>query len=111
MGTARDERIESGRKVRIDSTVAERHILDPSDSQLLVYDGVRVLSRLLARAREKLGPGAFRFHDRRRAATRKKWRITKARMKRRVKLYRESPAGVRRTLRYADAAFGGGRGL
>ena len=97
-------RIETGRKVRIDSTVAETHILDPSDSQLL-YDGVRVLSRLLARGREKLGPDAFPFHDHRRAAKRKKWEIPKARMKRKIKLYRELLAVVRRTLRYADAAL------
>ena len=32
-----------------------------------------MLSRLLARAREKLGPDAFPFHDHRRAAKRKKW--------------------------------------
>ena len=86
LGRARDDKLEAGRKVRIDSTVTETHILDPSDSQLL-YDAVRVLSRLLARAREKLGPDAFPFHDHRRAAKRKKWKIPKARMKRKVKLY------------------------
>ena len=90
--------------MRIDSTVTETNILDPSDSQLL-YDAVRVLSRLLARAREKLGPDAFPFHDHRRAAKRKKWKIPKARMKRKVKLYRELLAVVRRTLRYADGAL------
>ena len=104
LGRARDDKIEAGRKVRIDSTVTETHILDPSDSQLL-YDAVRVLSRLLARGREKLGPDAFRFHDHRRAAKRKKWKIPKARMKRKVKLYRELLAVVRRTLRYADGAL------
>ena len=75
LGRARDDKIEAGR-VRIDSTVTETHILEPSDSQLL-YDAVRVLSRLLARGLEKLGPDAFRF-----------WKIPKAR-KRKVKLYRE----------------------
>ena len=42
------------RKVRIDSTVTETHILEPSSfSRLrqLLYDAVRVLSRLLARGR------------------------------------------------------------
>ena len=104
LGRARDDKIEAGRKVRIDSTVTETHILDPSDSQLL-YDAVRVLSRLLARGREKLGPDAFPFHDHRRAAKRKKWKIPKARMKRKVKLYRELLAVVRRTLRYTDGAL------
>ena len=54
LGRARDDKIEAGRKVRIDSTVTETHILEPSDSQLL-YDAVRVLSRLLARGLEKVG--------------------------------------------------------
>ena len=104
LGTAKDDGIEAGRKVRIDSTVTETHILEPSDSQLL-YDAVRVLSRLLARGREKLGPDAFPFHDHRRTAKRKKWKIPKARMKRKVKLYRELLAVVRRTLRYTDGAL------
>ena len=104
LGTAKDDRIETGHKVRIDSTVTETHILEPSDSQLL-YDAVRVLSRLLARGREKLGPDAFPFHDHRRAAKRRKWKIPKARMKRKVKLYRELLAVVRRTSRYADGAL------
>ena len=104
LGTARDDGIETGDKVRIDSTVTETHILDPSDSQLL-YDAVRVLSRLLARGREELGPDAFPFHDHRRAAKRRKWKIPKARMKRKNKLYRELLAVVRRTLRYADGAL------
>ena len=91
-------------RVRIDSTVTETHILEPSDSQLL-YDAVRVLSRLLARGRKELGPGAFPFHDHRRAAKRGKWKIPKARTKRKVKLYRELLAVVRRMLRYADAAL------
>ena len=104
LGTAREDEIETGSKVRIDSTVTETHILKPSDSQLL-YDGVRVLSRLLARGREKLGPDAFPFHNHCRSAKRKKWKIPKARMKRKVKLYRELLATTRRTLRYADAAL------
>ena len=40
-------------QVRIDSTVTETHILEPSDSRLL-YDGVGVLTRLLRGARERL---------------------------------------------------------
>lgn len=58
LGTARDDEIETGGKVGIASTVTETHILEASDSQLL-YDRVRVLSRLLARGRKKLGPDVF----------------------------------------------------
>jgi IS5 family transposase len=39
-------------KLRIDSTVVASHIAPPSDSQLL-NDGVRVISRLLAKAKPK----------------------------------------------------------
>ena len=35
LGTARNDRIETGYKVRIDSTVTKTHILEPSDSRLL----------------------------------------------------------------------------
>ena len=45
--------IESGTQVRIDSTVTETDILEPSDSRLL-YDGVQVLTRLLREARERI---------------------------------------------------------
>ena len=50
---AKQRGIESGTQVRIDSTVTETDILDPSDSRLL-YDGVHVLTRLLSEARERL---------------------------------------------------------
>ena len=105
LGTARRDGIEEGRRVRIDSTVTETHILEPSDSQLL-YDAVRVLSRLLARGHRKLGPGVFTFHDHRKLAKRRKWKIPKARAKKRkVTLYRELLVATRRTLGYADGAL------
>ena len=70
LGAARDEKVESGDQVRVDSTVTHTHILEPSDSQLL-RDGVRVLTRLLVAARDELGAEAVRFHDHRRAAKRR----------------------------------------
>jgi len=45
---AREEKIERGRKVRVDSTVVETHIHEPTDSSLLC-DGVQVLTRLMRR--------------------------------------------------------------
>ena len=44
---AKQRGIESGTQARIDSTVTETDILEPSDSRLL-YDGVRMLTRLLS---------------------------------------------------------------
>ena len=51
---ARSLRVTRGRKLRVDGAVVETNIHHPTDSALL-SDGVRVLSRLLRRARRMLG--------------------------------------------------------
>lgn len=51
---ARQLRVTRGRKLRVDSTVVETTIHHPTDSRL-VGDGVRVLSRLLRRAKTLIG--------------------------------------------------------
>jgi len=50
-------KVTRGRKLRIDGTVVETNIHHPTDSRLL-GDGVRVISRLLRRAKAVLGEGA-----------------------------------------------------
>ena len=54
---ARSLRVTRGRKLRVDSTVVETTIHHPTDSRLL-GDGVRVLSRLLRRAKALVTGGA-----------------------------------------------------
>jgi transposase, IS5 family len=70
---ARQLAVTRGRKLRLDSTVVATTIHHPSDSSLLA-DGVRVLSRVLRRARAVLGPAASlskaRFRTRLRRARR-----------------------------------------
>ena len=56
--------VERGRKVRVDSTVVETNVHAPTDSSLL-WDGVRVLTRLLQRASERFGFGSYTDHRRR----------------------------------------------
>jgi IS5 family transposase len=56
--------VERGRKVRVDSTVVETNVHAPTDSSLL-WDGVRVLTRLLQRANERFGFGLYTDHRRR----------------------------------------------
>jgi len=56
---ARQLKVSKGRKLRIDGTVVETNIHHPTDSTLL-QDGVRVLSRLVARAGRVLHGGASR---------------------------------------------------
>lgn len=63
-------------KLRIDSTVVASHIAAPSDSQLL-NDGVRVISRLLAKSKAETGL-KIRFTDKRKAAKSLAFRIFNA---------------------------------
>lgn len=65
LGYAEDEGIEKGRVVRTDCTCVESPIHQPSDSSLL-WDAVRVLTRIVQRVRDEFGkvPG-FSNHTRR----------------------------------------------
>jgi IS5 family transposase len=68
---ARSLKVTRGRKLRVDSTVVETNVHPPTDSRLL-GDGVRVISRLLRRAKkalpaevaESLGKETFRTRNR-----------------------------------------------
>ncbi|MHB0867943.1 MAG: ISNCY family transposase, partial [Chloroflexota bacterium] len=66
---ARSLKVTRGRKLRTDGTVVETDIHHPSDSSLL-NDGVRVLSRVIRRAKETLQGGGAIFRDRTRSAKR-----------------------------------------
>jgi len=57
---ARTLKVTRGRKLRVDSTVVETNVHHPTDSRLL-GDGVRVVSRLLRRAKKVLGEEAARL--------------------------------------------------
>ena len=70
---ARD--VESGEMIRVDATVTDTAILEPSDSGLL-YDSVRVMVRLLKAARAD-GDGGFHNHQRK--AKRRRYAIMNAR--------------------------------
>jgi transposase, IS5 family len=73
---ARSLQVTRGRKLRIDSTVVETPIHYPTDSSLLA-DGVRVIGRLVGRARDALWAGAEHvFRDRTRSAKRLAQRIS-----------------------------------
>ena len=54
--------IENGRKVRIDSTVVESNIHDPSDSTLL-WDGIRVITRWLEEGHALAPRPDYRYCD------------------------------------------------
>lgn len=76
---AAEEKIEKGREVRIDCTVVESNIHEPTDSSLL-WDSVRVLTRLLHRAKEDYGLRVL-FQDHSRRAKRRLLGIMNSRSK------------------------------
>src|SRR4051794_4537666 len=72
---AQQLKVTRGRKLRIDGTVVETNIRHPTDSTTR-GDGVRVLSRLLGRARTVLGAGAQLGAEACRTRTRSVRRVT-----------------------------------
>ncbi len=97
---AMDSGIEDGRKSRIDCTVTESNILEPSDSGLL-WDTVRVLTRSLVIGRDEFG---VPFHDRTRTAKRANFAIRTAKPRKRRKLYRRLIAATKETIASAVRA-------
>jgi len=62
--------IEDGKKLRVDTTVVETNIHYPNDASLL-WDGVRVITRLVGDLHEKLPHGVSGFTNRTRCARRR----------------------------------------
>src|SRR5438445_33350 len=80
------EKLETGRKVRVDCTVVETPIHEPTDSSLL-FDGVRVLSRLMGQANKAFG---LSYTDHSRRAKRRAMGILNATTQdKRVPLYQD----------------------
>ena len=102
LASARQEKVETGKVVRLDSTVTAALMHEPSDSSLL-WDGVRVMARLLKAADALIGGLEWRNH--RRAAKKRARAIEYARDRaKRVQHYRELIKLTRATLAYADQA-------
>jgi IS5 family transposase len=92
---AKQEGIERGRKIRVDTTVTESNIHHPTDSTLL-YDVVRVIARIVKGQKLPRGCG-FRDHTRR--AKRRSLGISNAKNKAaRVPLYRDLLKVTRKTI-------------
>ena len=99
IGRAKREGVENGKKVRVDSTVIDSNIHHPLDSSLL-YDVVRVLTRILKKARRWSDQLLFSNHIKR--AKRRMLDIVNAgSMAHRVPIYRELVKITQWTLQYA----------
>jgi len=89
LASAKKDRLESGATVRLDSTVTAALMHEPSDSALL-WDAVRVMTRLLCRADALPGASAIRWRDRRRLAKKRARAIEYSRgQEKKRQLYRE----------------------
>jgi IS5 family transposase len=105
VGYAKESDIEKGRQVRIDCTVVESNIHKPYDSTLL-WDAVRVLTRLLYCANHALGPGQLCFQDHTRRAKKRMLAIQYAKNeKARKPLYKDLLKVSRQSLDYARSAI------
>lgn len=75
-----EKKVETGATLRTDTTVIETDIAPPVDARLL-NDTVRVLTRLMERAREACPQASFRFANRTRRAKRRAYQIVMAKGK------------------------------
>ncbi len=98
LSSARQQKLDDGSVVRIDSTVTESLMHAPTDSSLL-WDGVRVMVRLLKQAETLLGATPFTWRNHRRLAKKRAAAIQYSRGNRRkAKLYRDMITATRATM-------------
>lgn len=111
---AKHEKIERGTVVRIDSTVCEALMHPPTDSSLL-WDGVRVLTRLLKESVTLPGGAAVMWRNHKRLARKRAMAIIYSRGKdKKAKLYKDlidatqaTIASVRRVEQQLDISIEG----
>lgn len=98
LSSARRRKLDDGSVVRIDSTVTASLIHAPTDGSLL-WDGVRVMVRLLKQAETLLGATPFTWRNHRRLAKKRAAAIQYSRGKRqKAKLYRDLITATRATM-------------
>ena len=89
---AKERKIENGRWIRMDTTVVESNILYPTDARLL-WDSIRVITRILDRIRQSVAELEFGFANRTRKSKKLCYQITMVKGptadKKRRKLYRK----------------------
>ena len=100
---AEDKRIESGKESRIDCTVVCSNIHEPTDSSLL-WDSVRVLTRILKKMKEQLGV-SIPFTDHSKRAKRRALEILNANSKKAgVKPYKDLLKVTEKTVNHSKSA-------
>lgn len=97
-------KVTRGRKLRSDATVVETNICHPTDSGLL-GDGVRVLGRLMGKAKDLLGQSGEVFRNRSRSAKRLGRSIAERTRRRGEEAKEASKAAYERLLGVARASL------
>ena len=99
------EKIETGRKVRIDSTAIETDIHHPTDSTLL-FDGIRVITRWLGDGKQLTPQPCYFFSDHTRVAKKRLMVILNTRKENvRLSAYKDLLAYAKRVVEYAEPAI------
>jgi IS5 family transposase len=107
LASAKQDKLESGATVRLDSTVSAALMHEPSDSTLL-WDAVRVMTRLMRRAGRLPGAPVRQWRDRRRLAKKRARAIDYSRGKtKKRQLYRELIAATQASRAELQAAAEG----
>jgi len=105
IGYAAKEKIETGRKVRVDATCVETDIHHPTDSSLLV-DGIRLVTRLLDEGKELSPTPSYEYSDHRRVAKKRLMTILNAKKETvREKAYKDLLMYAGKVREYALAAI------
>ena len=100
-----DKKIEKGKESRIDCTVVSSNIHDPKDSDLL-WDSVRVLTRMLAKVKECFKDLNISYTDHTRRAKRRMLGVMNAKNEKvRKQKYQDLLKITHKTVRYAQHAI------
>jgi IS5 family transposase len=98
---AKDQKIENGRSIRIDTTVVESNILYPTDARLL-WASIRVITRIMNRVRLAWPELEFGFGNRTRRSRRLCYQITMVKGPKADKIRRKL---YRKLIRTANEVF------
>lgn len=102
---ADEEKLERGRKIRLDSTVVETNIHSPSDSTLL-WDGVRVITRYLFDGKKFSPQPNYTFSDHRRVVKKRLLTIQNTKSKKtRESAYKDMLLYAYKVCAYGESAF------
>ena len=102
---AMEHGVESGKRLRMDSTGVESNIHYPTDGELL-WDCVRVLDRTIEAAKEEYPDMEIEYHNHTKRAKKRRYRIVNtSRKEKRVEAYKDLLKVARETVGYSESCI------